>query len=215
MKIALLGATGKVGSHVLKEAIASGHTVVAYARRPDAVERMAGVTVVQGELDDIDALGAAIGGADALVVSVTGPVKDKTFAQRTLPDIIKAAQESGVGRLVLVSAFGAGDTAEKASGFARIIYRTLLRGFFDDKAKAEKLLPATGLPWTVVYPVNLKDAPTLDSAAVKPLDEVRKVPGLPTLPFGNVARALLDVATNAEYAGQRVLVTTPKGWTPA
>jgi len=189
MKIAILGATGNVGSRTLKEAIAAGHTLVAYARRPDAVGR--------------------------LIVTITGPVRDKTFAQRTLPGIIKAAQDAGTGRLVLVSAFGAGDTASKASGFARLIYRTALKGFLDDKAAAEKLLPASGLAWTIVYPVNLKDAPALDSAAVKLLSNVRRVPGLPTLPFANAAKALVEVTVNAEYTCQRVLVTTPAGWKPA
>ena len=215
MKIAILGATGNVGSRTLKEAIAAGHTLVAYARRPDAVGRLTGVTVVSGELDDTDALAAAISGADALIVTITGPVRDNTFTQRTLPGIIKAAQDAGTGRLVLVSAFGAGDTASKASGFARLIYRTALKGFLDDKAAAEKLLPASGLAWTIVYPVNLKDAPALDSAAVKLLSNVRRVPGLPTLPFANAAKALVEVTVNAEYTCQRVLVTTPAGWKPA
>ena len=214
MKIALLGATGNVGSHVLKQAVDEGHTVVAYARRPEAVARLAGVTVIKGELDDTVEMARAIEGADALIVSLTGSARDTGFNQRTLPGIINAAGDGGVGRLIFVSAFGAGDTAEKASGFARLAYRTVLKGFFDDKAKAERLLPKSGLNWTVVFPVNLKEAPTLDTTTVKLLSEVSKIPGLPTLPFGNIAKALIEVATSAKYEGQRVVVTTPKGWKP-
>ncbi|MGY0541513.1 NAD(P)-dependent oxidoreductase [Nocardioides sp. YJ-D4] len=215
MKIAILGATGNVGSHTLKEAVTAGHEVIAYARRPEAVERLAGVTVVPGELDDTAALTAAITGAETLIISITGPVRDKTFTQRTLPGILTSARESGTGRVVLVSAFGAGDTADKASPFARLLYRTILKGFFDDKAAAEKLLPTSGPTWTVAYPVNLKDAPALDTTTIKAMDQVGKVPGLPTLPFSNAAKALVEIATSDAYANQRVLITTPNGWKPA
>ncbi len=53
---------------------------------------------------------------------------------------------------VLVSAFGAGDTAEKASGFARLIYRTVFGKFFADKAASDAMLTASGLDHTIVYP---------------------------------------------------------------
>jgi len=121
-----------------------------------------------------------------------------------------------VSRIVLISAFGAGDTAKKASGFARLIYRTALAKFFADKAASDKLLQASGLEWTIVYPVNLKDAPALpEGAVVKPLNEVGKVPGLPTLPFDNAATALVDIVTSRDAVGQRLLITTPRGWRPA
>lgn len=212
MKIALLGATGKVGRHTLTEAVAAGHHVIAYARRADAVEKLPGVSAVQGAIEDTAALTDAITSADALVVAITGPIKDTTFAQRTLPAILDAASEAGVARLVLVSAFGAGDTADKASGFARLIYRTVLKGFLADKAVAERLLAGSGLNWTTVYPVNLKDGPAHPDWSAVPLDKVRKVPGLPTLPFGNVARTLVELATDTAPTGRRVLVTTAKGW---
>lgn len=215
MKIALLGATGNIGSRTVTTAVAAGHDVIAYARRPEAVEAMPGVTTVKGELDDTAALAAAISGADALIVSITGPIKDKTFARRTTATIIEAARTAGVPRVVLVSAFGAGDTAAKASGFARLIYRTVLRGFLDDKAAAEQLLAGSGLDWTVVFPVNLKDAPARQDWTAVPLDDVKKVPGLPTLPFDNAALTLVELAGDRSAIGQRILITTTTGWKAA
>ncbi|MGF2949488.1 NAD(P)H-binding protein [Microbacterium alcoholitolerans] len=84
-----------------------------------------------------------------------------------LPGVFRRAGEPRCA--VLVSAFGAGDTAEKASGFARLIYRTVFGKFFADKAASDAVLTASGLDHTIVYPVNLKDAPALTAAAVKPL----------------------------------------------
>lgn len=212
MKIALVGATGNVGSATLREAVAAGHEVVAFARRPDAVEKIDGVRVVEGALDDVAGLTSAITGSDVLVAAVTGPVRDKTFAQRTVPNLIAAVRDSGVGRLVLVSAFGAGDTALKASPFARALYRTALKGFFDDKAAAEELLPASGINWTAVYPVNLKAGQPVSEWAAEPIEKVKKVPGLPTLPYSNVAKTLVQLATDQGASGRRILVTTKSGW---
>lgn len=216
MKIVVLGATGNVGSRFTAQAATSGHEVVAYARRPEAVKVQPGVTTAKGSAEDTTALAAAAKGADAILVSITGSTRDATFMQRTLPKIIDAAKQTGVSRIVLVSAFGAGDTAAKASGFARLVYRTVMGKFFADKAVADKLLQSSGLDWTIVYPVNLKDATALpESAAVKPLAQVGKVPGLPTLPFENAAAGILSVVTDPATVGQRLLITTPKGWKPA
>ena len=39
MKIALIGATGFVGSALLKEALSRGHQVTAISRNPDKIEK--------------------------------------------------------------------------------------------------------------------------------------------------------------------------------
>lgn len=217
MKIAILGATGNVGSHLVTAALDAGHEVVAYVRRPDAMQRRAGLTVVMGELDDEVGLARAFTGADAVISAIGVPMGAKKpidLMQRSLPLITRATTKAGVDRLVVVSAFGVGDTAAKASGFARLIYRTVVAKIFKDKELSEQVLPDSGLNWTAVYPVNLKDAPAKPAVAVKNLAEVGSVPGLPTLPFENAAGALLKIAADRSLSGQRVLVTTQKGWKP-
>jgi putative NADH-flavin reductase len=70
MKIALIGATGNVGQRVTAEAVSRGHEVVAIARDVSSVPEQAGVTAVQADLNDKEAIGKAIHGADAVVLSV-------------------------------------------------------------------------------------------------------------------------------------------------
>ncbi|MBG7587676.1 NAD(P)-dependent oxidoreductase [Rothia kristinae] len=215
MNILLFGATGNVGSRILTRALDAGHRVTAYVRRPEALTQHQGLTVVGGQLDDVEAMTGAARGADAVIIAVTGPMKDRTFMQRSLPSILEAVRAAGAGRVVLTSVFGAGDTAQKASWFARGIYRTALRGFLADKEAADRLLIDSGLEHTIVYPVDLKDAPVREEAAVEPLETVASVPGLPTLPFDAAAAALLRVAQDPDTAGRRLLITTRKGWKPA
>jgi len=212
MKFVVVGANGKVGSRVVESTLASGNEVVAYVRRPETVEPRPGLSVVQGDAADAAALAAAAQGADAVVVSITGSMRDGTFMQRHLPAILDGARQARAGRVVLVSVFGAGDTVLKASGVARLVYRTVLRRFLADKAAADELLVKSGLEYTIVYPVNLKDAPASTAAAVKPLGEVRNVPGMPALPYQSAGEAIATIAGEPAYAGQRVLLSTAEGW---
>ena len=215
MNIVVLGATGNIGTELVQQALQQGHSVTAYVRRPEAVTARAGLTTVGGALDDVAAMARAFAGADA-VISCVGGKPGTDFMQQTLPTITAAVKQAGVDRFVLVSAFGVGDTKDKASGFARLIYRTAVKSLFTDKALAEDaVLPRLELNWTVAYPVNLKNGPRLASATVKPMAQVASVPGLPTLPFANVAEALLQIAADEHLAKQRMLITTPNGWRPA
>jgi uncharacterized protein YbjT (DUF2867 family) len=216
MKIVVLGATGNVGSRVTRRAADAGHEVVAFVRRPAVVDVHRNVTTARGAAEDTDALAAAARGADAVLVSITGKTSDASFMQDRLPGIIDAVRQAGVTRLVLVSVFGAGDTVDKASGVAKIVYKSVLRKFLADKTVADGILEASGLDWTIVYPVNLKAAPALaEGPAIKDLRDVGKVPGLPTLPMDDAAAAILDVITDLDTVGRKLLITTPRGWTAA
>jgi uncharacterized protein YbjT (DUF2867 family) len=213
MKIVIVGAAGNVGSHTVDEALAQGHEVVAFVRRPEAITARDRLTIAKGDAGDTAALAAAAVGADAVIVWLLGTLKDATFLQRILPNIVAAIKQAKAGRLVLVSAFGSGDTAPKASWFARLLYRVVLGKVFDDKAAAEKILPRSGIDYTVLYPTLLKKGPALPEAAIIPLAQVGKVPGLPSVPYANVAKALVQLAGNRSAPGARLLITTPKGWT--
>ncbi|ASW10419.1 SDR family oxidoreductase [Rhizobium sp. 11515TR] len=69
MRIFITGATGWVGSAVVKDLIAAGHEVAGLARSPVGVERLtaAGAQVVSGSIEDIDVLRTAARAADAVI----------------------------------------------------------------------------------------------------------------------------------------------------
>ncbi len=69
MRIFITGATGWVGSAVVKDLIAAGHEVAGLARSPVGVERLtaAAAQVVSGSIEDIDVLRTAARAADAVI----------------------------------------------------------------------------------------------------------------------------------------------------
>ena len=108
MQIAILGATGGIGGHVLDWALRAGHPVHALARDPQALPPAAGLTVTRGDALDETAVAEVIDGADA-VVSALGPrgAKAPGLLAGAASHTILAMQKTGASRLVCVSAAGA------------------------------------------------------------------------------------------------------------
>ena len=74
MKVALIGASGYVGSRVLAEALQRGHTVTALVRHPEKVTPHAHLTVKQVDVLKVDELAKALGGHD-VVISAFNPAR--------------------------------------------------------------------------------------------------------------------------------------------
>lgn len=110
MKIALIGATGYVGSQVLAEAQHRGHAITAIARSVESIKPAAGVTPVAADLTNAAALAVILRGHD-VVVSATKFLHTDT---RQLLGIVEA---SGVPRWLIVG--GAG-SLEVAPGVALV-----------------------------------------------------------------------------------------------
>ncbi len=110
MKIAIIGATGFVGSGILSESLDRGHDVTAIVTNPDKLPAHPKLKPVKGDVADTETLRSLLAGHD-VVISAFNPGKDE--AGTGTRSIIEAVKRSGVGRLVAVG--GAG-TLEVAPG---------------------------------------------------------------------------------------------------
>lgn len=141
MTVAITGATGFVGQALLDLALAQGIGVQALARRPQVARK--GMKWVQGDLADARALGKLVQGTEA-VIHVAGVVNAPDVAgyeagnvEGTLA-VIEAALKAGVPRLIFVSSLSAREPQLSAYGRSKL--------------RAEKLVKASGLDWTIVRP---------------------------------------------------------------
>jgi nucleoside-diphosphate-sugar epimerase len=140
-RIAVTGGTGFVGQALLDAAQAAGQAVRALARRPQ--ERRQGVEWVAGSLDYASALSGLLRGAEAVihVAGVTNAPDTALFEKANVAGtltLIEAAIEAGVPRFVFVSSLSAREPS--------------LSRYGESKARAEKLVKASGLDWTIVRP---------------------------------------------------------------
>ncbi|WP_167760580.1 NAD(P)-binding oxidoreductase [Blastococcus sp. CT_GayMR16] len=212
MKLVILGATGLTGHRLVDQAIERGHEVVAYVRSPDALRGRPGLRVVGGQLTDEPALRSALTGADAVLCAI-GPkglrgLIGADLMQRTLPVVVEAMSGAGVRRLVLLSAYGVGDTAASASPIATIAFRTAVRSLYRDKQLAESRLATADVDVTTVYPLSLTNDPLSDTAVVRDVATVTRVSGLPKVPRANVAKAMLDAVEDPGTIGRRLIVSS-------
>lgn len=144
--IALLGATGNIGSHILTEALERGHKITAVTRDPRKLEPRNGMTVHTGSTVDPPALAAIFKGHDIVVVSVK-------WNENDVRQVIDTIRQSGVKRALFV--IGAGSLV-RADG----------RRHYDHTAEKGVSAP-TSLPALKAYDV-IRTIDDLDWTAISP-----------------------------------------------
>lgn len=93
MKIVVLGASGRAGSEITREAAARGHAVTAIARKPAAIPTADGVTPVAGDAADAATLAPLLRGADAVISALHFDIPAET--------LLGAVRAAGVPRLLV------------------------------------------------------------------------------------------------------------------
>ena len=99
MKIAIIGATGNVGSRLIEESLRRGHAVTAIARQASKLPGRDGVTTRDVDVADTQALADALRGNDAVISTVR-------FLQTSAAQITAAVKAAGIRRLLVVGGAG-------------------------------------------------------------------------------------------------------------
>jgi uncharacterized protein YbjT (DUF2867 family) len=99
MTILVTGATGTIGGQVVEQLVKRGADVRALVRDPAKANFPAGVTVVQGDLLDVDAMRGAFSGVSTLFL--LNAVASDEFTQALIA--LNLAREAGIERIVYLS----------------------------------------------------------------------------------------------------------------
>jgi len=161
MKVLVIGATGQTGQHTVRQLLARGHEVTAFARTPSQVaEKSERLLVVQGDARDADSIHRAMQGQDAVLVAF-GPrsLKKDDVQEVLMGNLIAAMKKHGVKRIVNLSAWGVDENVPTPFLFKYVFLPLLLRNVFTDKKRGEALLSASDLDYVNVRPGRLLNAP--------------------------------------------------------
>jgi uncharacterized protein YbjT (DUF2867 family) len=136
MKILVTGATGIVGSRVVRELQYCGVSIRAFARDTDKAASLFGdgVERSRGDFADAASVRCALGGVDRVFLACANHPRQVEYEI----GMIEAAREAGIQRIVKLSALG----AEIGSPVA----------FWDWHAQIEQHLQASGVPAVVLRP---------------------------------------------------------------
>ena len=176
-KIAVTGATGRVGSHLVELLEGSGHEVV-------PISRSNGVDVITGE-----GLEEALAGVDTVVDTATGPSPDRDAATRffvtAARNLEEAGERAGVRRIVGVSIIGCDRFTGGSYG-----------GYYAAKVTQERALLDGPIPAQILRAAQFHEfvGQLLDWGT---RGDVAYVPAMRTqlVAARNVAEALADMAT--------------------
>lgn len=134
----IIGATGSIGTHTVRAALAHGFHVRALVRDPKKTALPSEVEVVQGDLTHPETLGPAVRGVQYIVFthgtygSIQGAEAVDYGGTLNILNVLNAARP----RVTLMTAIGTTDR----------------KGAHDWKRRAERLIRVSGLDYTIVRP---------------------------------------------------------------
>lgn len=160
MHIALVGATGQIGQHILAEALSRGHRVTAIVRHPEKLNAHANLTAVAGSVYDTTPLAAQIKGVDAVISAFNPGWGDADLPTKQIQgtdSVIAATKQAGVKRLLVVG--GAGSLQVPGGGMD-VVDTPDFPAEWKEAAKAVRetlkhLRTETALDWTFLSPAAL------------------------------------------------------------
>jgi uncharacterized protein YbjT (DUF2867 family) len=164
MRICILGASRGTGAEAARTALERGHEVTAFARSPEklALERPR-LTRLKGDFHSRESVDGAVRGHDAVIVtasSLRGFKQNPNYFSQGTGYAIDAMKAHGVRRLVVLSAFGTGESRKLMNVVLRTVVASwLLKGPFEDHERQETLAKESGLEWVIARPSRLTNGP--------------------------------------------------------
>ena len=205
MRIAVFGATGATGRHVVDQALEAGHEVTALVRNPATLNvQHRRLEVVVGDVGRAQCVEDVIRDKDVVISALgtnqRGPVSVCSDGVR---EILKVMDKHDVRRLVVLSAHGAAESHDR-SLFVLAVW-AMQRDKMLDKERMEDLLRESSVDWTIVRPPALTTGPRTGA--------YRTGTDLPVRITSNISRAdlaefLLREAVEEAYVRQTPIITS-------
>jgi nucleoside-diphosphate-sugar epimerase len=114
MRIFVTGGTGNIGQNVTKALLAAGHEIVLLTRTPDRIptyKALHNVTIVKGDILELDVMEKALQGCDAVVHIALGwgndPVEMLEHDTKVTLFLVDAAEKAGVKKFIYTSSTAA------------------------------------------------------------------------------------------------------------
>lgn len=206
-KIAIIGASGYVGTALLNEAVKRGHQVSAFVRHPEKIAANANVTAVKADVLDTDGLAALLKGHD-LVISAYNPgwqeADIRNIHIKGSKSISEAVKKAGIKRLIAVGGAGSLEINGQQLVDSPEFPAEYKEGALGARQALNDLKAENTLDWSFVSPAILlvpgeatgtfrlgKDSPVFDDK------------GESKITVGDLAVAILDEAEQGKHIRQR------------
>lgn len=219
MKILVIGATGGSGRAAVEQALSAGHAVTAFARQAERIAlRSERLRRLDGDALDAGDVARAVRGQDAVIVTLgisENPLKVRLSGPAHTPidvrsagtaNVISAMHAHGVGRLVVQTSYGVGETRSRLGLVDGLFLALILGPQIADTEKQERQVADSGLDWVIAQPVHLTD----DENDDMPLASTTGDTGRMKVSRKSVGRFLVHAVEGTEFVHERVALSTPR-----
>lgn len=216
MTLLILGATGRLGQELLREALLAGHQVRLVVRNQTKLPiQSPNLTVFEHPSLDEAVLQQSMSGCDVVLNTLNisrrsdfpwSPLRTpERFLSDTLQTVLRVAKTGQVRKLIVVTAWGVHETkADIPFWFRWLIDYSNIGVAYRDHERQENLLRASPLNWTIVRPVGLTNF-----RAIRPIRVTINGEPKPELTTSraNVARFMLTLLTDNRYSHNAVTIS--------
>lgn len=207
-KIAVFGATGRTGKHIVEEVAKRGFIPVCLVREKskEKITEPKAFSIIGSPLEYEDVL-ETIDGCDAVLLALNIARKSDwpwakvitppNLLDVTMKNIVRAMSETEIRRVITVSAWGVGDSYREVNWIFRFLINNTKVGMaYAGHEDQERVLRQSGLDWTAVRPVGLSNE-TWNSRVRVSFKGEKKL--RMTISRKDVAKFMLDILEDKKY----------------
>ncbi|MFZ6754530.1 NAD(P)-dependent oxidoreductase [Undibacterium sp. Dicai25W] len=158
MNIALIGASGFIGSVLLKEAVSRQHQVTAFVSHPEKISATIQVAVQATDVQNLPQLTEQLQGFDAVITAFSGHANEDVVGYYVsgIKNIIQAAKNTNAMRLLVVGGAGSLEVAPGMQVMDQPGFPDAYRASAEGARQALSLLrEETSLNWTMLCPSGM------------------------------------------------------------
>jgi hypothetical protein len=211
MKIAIIGAGGKIGSRIAEEAISRGHEVTGIGRNTEVGKKNNKIRWVTADALDTEALATAIIGQDAVVsafgINWQNPESYHLFNDAA-SSIIRACRKSAVKRIINVGGAGSLEISPGVQLVDTPSFPEIWRRGADEQRKSLEIFHAEkDLDWTFFSPaIVIEPGPKTGRYRLGTNNPVFDGKGNSHISYDDYAAALLDELEHPSFIRQRFTI---------
>lgn len=214
LNIVVYGGSGNIGSRIVNEAAARGHTVTVVDRNPKADIAPQGVKLVTGDAMDAKDIAKNIAGADVLVSSViVRPTPTPDFALRIAQAMVEAQRSQTGGKKTRFVMVGGASSLLNAEGkrIVDTLPATLPEGTQNEIKSAvaalDFLREVKDTSWTFFSPAsNIRPGTRTGKFRLGTDQLVTDAQGQSAISMEDAAVAILDEIEKPQYVNKRFTV---------
>ncbi|HEY0563938.1 MAG TPA: NAD(P)-dependent oxidoreductase [Terriglobales bacterium] len=152
MNVALIGASGTIGSRILEELLSRGHRVKAIVRHAGKLNPHPNLTVAQADVLDPRNLEDLLQGLDAVISAYAPPLENPKLLLDATQGLLEALRRSGIRRFIMVGGAGSLEVAPGKRLVESDEFPPAWKPIALAHANALELLRPSDLDWTSVSP---------------------------------------------------------------